>query len=501
MVNKKTINIALCILLILGIFNSSPVFALTTSIETTRLAGNDRYATSVAVSQAGWTLADTVIISTGLNYPDALAASALTKSKNAPILLTNPNAMDQAVINEIKRLNSTKAILVGGTGVIGTGVENQLKVLGLSISRINGSNRYDTSVKIADMIGTGNGIIVATGSNFPDALSIAPIAAIKSIPIILSPSSSLDQNVSTFLAGKSVPVSYIIGGTTVLSDSLALSLPNSKRLSGSDRYTTNLKIVNEFSADLNFDTVYLATGLNFPDALSGSAIAAKNNSPIILTGKDSISQDTINFIKSKGVKHIVILGGTSVVSQNVVDAINGIIHPSSVSLNKTSLNLIAGDTYTLSATVSPSNATNQAVTWTSSNGNASVDNSGKITALRAGTATITARTTDGNLAASCNVTISNINIQITSLDLSGETVTIKNYSNRNQNMTGWKLVSVDGNQTYYFPTNYILSAGSTITIASGKATGDLKWTTAYIWNNNGDKAELYNSVSTLISSK
>ncbi|MDZ4957421.1 lamin tail domain-containing protein, partial [Clostridium perfringens] len=66
---------------------------------------------------------------------------------------------------------------------------------------------------------------------------------------------------------------------------------------------------------------------------------------------------------------------------------------------------------------------------------------------------------------------------------------------------GWRLVSTVGNQTYDFPSGYILKAGSTITIVSGKSAGTLKWTEAYIWNNDGDKAELYDPSNNLISEK
>ena len=95
----------------------------------------------------------------------------------------------------------------------------------------------------------------------------------------------------------------------------------------------------------------------------------------------------------------------------------------------------------------------------------------------------------------------NKNIQITKVDLNNEIVTIKNNGTVNTDMTGWKLVSTVGNQTYNFPSGYILKTGTAITIASGKSTGTLKWTTANIWNNTGDKAELYGSNGTLISYK
>jgi putative cell wall-binding protein/peptidoglycan/xylan/chitin deacetylase (PgdA/CDA1 family) len=288
-----------------------------TNAEISRLSGSNRYITSVAISKAGWTQATTVIIATGLNYADALAASSLAKSKDAPILLTEKNLMNENILTEIKRLKATEAILVGGTGAIGTGVENQLKSLGIDITRIGGTDRYDTSKKIAETMGVDNGIIIATGLDFPDALSIAPISGIKSIPIVLSPKYSMDSNVAEFIKSRTIPVSYIVGGTGAISTSIASSLPNSKRLGGSDRYATNLLINGNFSGDLNFDTLYLATGNDFPDALAGSALAAKNNAPIFLTSKDSISFDILNFIKNKNVKKVIILGGTGVVNENV----------------------------------------------------------------------------------------------------------------------------------------------------------------------------------------
>ncbi|MFL0268872.1 leucine-rich repeat domain-containing protein [Candidatus Clostridium radicumherbarum] len=88
---------------------------------------------------------------------------------------------------------------------------------------------------------------------------------------------------------------------------------------------------------------------------------------------------------------------------------SNIVIPSSVSLNKTMNTLTVDDTDTLIATVSPSNATNKNVQWSTSNSNvATVDEAGKVTAIGVGTATITATTIDGNKAASCTITVTDI---------------------------------------------------------------------------------------------
>jgi putative cell wall-binding protein len=400
-----------------GVLNETPIFAQDDNIETSRLSGANRYTTSADISKEGWTQSTTVIIATGRGYADALAASSLAKLKNAPILLTQASALNANVITEIKRLKASQAILVGGTGVIGNGVENQLKSLNVGITRVNGTDRYDTSRKVAEMVGVNNGIIMATGLDYPDALSIAPISGIKAIPILLTPKDSMNLGVEQFIKSKGVPVSYIVGGTGVICSAIASSLPHNNRLGGSNRYETNLIINKKFENDLNFDTIYLATGSDFPDAVAGSALAAKNNAPIFLVGNDSISSEIISFLISKNVKHVVALGGTDVVSDKIVsDITKGIaIKPSSISLNKIKDTLIVKSTSTLIETIAPSNAANKSVTWTSSNDKiATVDSNGKVTAVSAGTATITVKTVDGNKIASCVFTV-NTPLEVTSI--------------------------------------------------------------------------------------
>ena len=89
-----------------------------------------------------------------------------------------------------------------------------------------------------------------------------------------------------------------------------------------------------------------------------------------------------------------------------ITVVKEVITVSGVTLDKDALKLVEGNTATLIATISPADATNQAVTWESSDTNiASVDSNGKVTAIKAGTATISVKTNDGGLTASCKVTV------------------------------------------------------------------------------------------------
>lgn len=89
-------------------------------------------------------------------------------------------------------------------------------------------------------------------------------------------------------------------------------------------------------------------------------------------------------------------------------------------------------------------------------------------------------------------------VAITVLDYFGEVVQLQNSGSVDVDMTGWKLVSTKGNQTFYFPDGFILKAGASIQVVSGKdaanGEGNLKWTTANVHNNDGDDpVELYNA--------
>lgn len=316
---KKT-SIFICgLILTLGLSATSNVKAAS-SIETKRLWGIDRYETCSEVAKEGWTTSDYAVIVNGENFPDALSASTLAKKYNAPILLTQSNTLDANSLAQLKRLNVKNVFIVGGEFVVNKSVEKYIKSLGIQTTRYSGQDRNETSVKVAEEIGTDFGIIITTDSDFTDALSVAPMAGYYKIPIILVPKDKVPDSVKKFILGKTIPKTYVLGGTDIISDAVASKFPNVQRITGEDKYTRNINIINTFPNQLNFTDAYLAYSEKFADALSGSALAALSGNPVILVG-DKPTPATENFIKSRHFSKFSVLGGEAGISQSTLNSL------------------------------------------------------------------------------------------------------------------------------------------------------------------------------------
>lgn len=288
-----------------------------------RISGASRYDTAVEVSKKGWSTSGKAVIATGGDFPDALSAAPLAAYQNAPLLLTKTDSLPQSVKDELKRLKVTEVTLIGGLGAISPMVEMELKALGIkatSIKRISGKNRYETSVNIAKQMKTSTQAVVATGSTFADALSIAPVAGSQKMPILLTKPNGLPAEVKAHFAAKSYSKTFIIGGKGAVSDSTAKEVKNPVRLSGASRYETNSAVITHFKGSFGGQYMYLSTGANYPDALAGSVLAAKTKAPLVLTAPNGPNAATVKTVKEqlKNVTGIYILGGEGALpTQNI----------------------------------------------------------------------------------------------------------------------------------------------------------------------------------------
>ena len=325
-----------------------------------RFGGMNRYETSVNISQNSFEKSEYVVLVSGENFPDAISAAPLAKKYNAPILITEGNNLNGNVNEEIKRLGTKNIFIVGGLDVVSKTIEEQLTALNIQVTRISGQDRYETSAKVAESIGTGNGVVLASGENFPDALSIASIAAAKQMPILLTQSKILPDSVKEYINSNSISKSYVVGGIDVINDNVVKDLPNMKRLSGIDRYETNLNVINEFLGDFNFNNLYLAYGGDFPDALCGSAAAAKDFAPIVLVSKSYTRAQSLIRSKIDSISSLKILGGTFAISDALVQSI---LYPSKTVLGYTTYYYI-GDSSSYNSIINHSQAIDSIATDT-----------------------------------------------------------------------------------------------------------------------------------------
>lgn len=312
--------------------------------EVARSQGADRYLTAVEASKAYFHAAESAVLCTGLNFPDALSAGPFARLVNGPLLLTKPGAVSVETMDELDRLGVTKVYLIGGADVVNETVKTQLQAEGIAVSRIEGTDRYATSVAIANaMAGDLSGAyrvdraFFARGDNFPDALAVGPVAAGALSPIILVKPNEIPAVVSAAVDTMDIESGVVVGGSDVVSSGVFNGLVSimqdnggeehpMERWYGDDRYATAIEVIdNGVEARLiDLDTVGVATGLNFPDALGGGAALAHYGSPVLLV-RDPMPAGVMGWLDENGlaIGRLDIFGGSDVVSTGIENTLKG----------------------------------------------------------------------------------------------------------------------------------------------------------------------------------
>jgi putative cell wall-binding protein len=184
--------------------------------------------------------------------------------------------------------------------------------------RISGKSRYETAVEVSKK-GWANGantVILAKGTDFPDALAGGPLAYKHDAPILLTASNNLPISTQDEIKRLGPNKVIILGGSGAISNSIENTIMqlgvSVERISGIDRFETAAKIADRISSQYAIVT----SGENFPDALAISSYAAKNGIPILLTKKDQLPTSTELALRGK--IEAIVVGGDSVISQEVM---------------------------------------------------------------------------------------------------------------------------------------------------------------------------------------
>ncbi|PFG38672.1 putative cell wall-binding protein [Georgenia soli] len=292
-----------------------------------RLAGANRYETAVAISKYAFVPQFPgddypVTVASGADFPDALAAGPLAAAEGGPLLLVpRDGALPSTVRGELSRLGPLWINIAGGAGAVSSLMESQLKDYE-EVYRLYGKDRYETAVDLAVETGAfDTTVFIATGSSFPDALGGSAAAGRLGGSLMLTRRTALPADTALLLEYGQPAKVVVLGGTGVVDTSVVREIqrivPGAKveRWAGSDRYETTAAISRK-TYPQGADTVYLASGADYPDALAGAPVAALEGAPLLLTRKECVPAATKAEITRLGATNVVVLGGTGVVSNN-----------------------------------------------------------------------------------------------------------------------------------------------------------------------------------------
>ena len=325
-VNKKTITVA-------GEFRTMKEFRAVlenrADMTISSLAGDDRFATAIEVSKAGFEdgQAGAVVLVGQDAIVDGLAAAPLAKAKKAPILLAKKDGLTEEVEKEMLRVLGTTGLgnktiyIVGGESQISKEAEAKLAKLGTKVVRLSGDDRYATSLAIAEEVTKEEKKLkpafVDGGEGEVDAMSIAAHAAKEEAPIVVVNKDVVSEDAKEFMTDREI---VVVGGKSSVSEEVVAELDaldetenNVERLAGDDRQGTNAAVINKYHKNATTAFVakdgYVGGKSQLIDALTAAPLAGNAGAPIVLaTNNVSVEQKEAVQSNFKGVKKIVQIG-------------------------------------------------------------------------------------------------------------------------------------------------------------------------------------------------
>lgn len=295
----------------------------------TRAAGADRFEAAVNISKQSYPTPptdSTVYIANGLNFPDALGAAPAAAKGNGPLLLVTPDSVPGVVVTELQRLHPDHIRVVGGVNSVSAAVYSQLAGFTTDIARFQGADRYDASRQLVSSVWTGTvpRLFIATGANFPDALSAGAAAGTLGVPVLLvnGSAATLDDPTVALIQQLQPGEVDVVGGPNSVSAGIYAQLDamqgvTAKRFSGNDRFAVSAALNADTTIFPTLPSAYLANGFTFPDALAGAAAAAKAKSPLYVAQAGCVTAPAAEAALNTTSKTFRLLGGTASIGTGV----------------------------------------------------------------------------------------------------------------------------------------------------------------------------------------
>ncbi|SDH80858.1 cell wall-binding repeat-containing protein [Agrococcus jejuensis] len=301
-----------------------------------RVGGVDRFSTAAQIASASRG-ADctpaTAYIASGTSFPDALSAAAVAGNPRSMLLLSDRDRLSASAAEQLVAADVQRVRLIGGPDRLSDALCEQVRALGITeCTRIAGANRYATSMAVAEEMGppdrmrsTWRHVVVVTGENYPDAVTAGTWAATQGAPIILVPGSAsrLPDDLYDLLAQGVTEQITIVGGAPSVSAGIEAELRamhvRVQRFAGADRYATNAALNAHIATISPGSSPYavVATGRNFPDALTGSMLAVASGSSLVLSEPTCMPASVRAVVERRSVGALVLLGGPQTLSESV----------------------------------------------------------------------------------------------------------------------------------------------------------------------------------------
>lgn len=300
----------------------------------TRLAGDNRYETAAELALASGH-SPHIYLTTGHDYPDALAIGGLAGSEGAPVLLTSPDSLSEPVVEAMVEIDTAEVTILGGTSAVSTDVEEELIGLGLEVERIGGDDRYHTAALLAQGSPTGGTVYVASGQEYADALAAGPLSAAQDRPVLLTRDDRLPAVSRSALEVLEPDQIVLVGGPSRVADEVLAELEQiapAQRIGGDNRFHTAALLAEYHEADetaggFDSSTAHVAAGHDWPDALAMAARAGAQDAPILLVREDRVPPATETALEQLDARRAIVLGGTAVVSDEVLEDLEVLLTP------------------------------------------------------------------------------------------------------------------------------------------------------------------------------
>ena len=210
-----------------------------------------------------------------------------------------------------------------------------------SVREFGGRDRYDTALRLANNFGTVKGLgnvptaFVASGYTLVDAVSASGLAGFLDAPVLLTPTDSLHGGVADFIEDYGVDTIYVLGGSAAVADSVLEDMealanePTVSRIEGADRYATAAAVAAKLGGGAAWcggedAAALLVNGgdVSLAEAMMVGPVAHRLQLPVLLTAADELPSATADFIEGEDIEHVVIVGGTDGVSDDVANAVS-----------------------------------------------------------------------------------------------------------------------------------------------------------------------------------